>query len=100
MVLGERETEILKAVAGSKPFQADAGKDREVVLVRFQQTVRRILKLERDGYLEGVRTIPENETGKSYTDFVSVNGLTPKGRRYLESIGFKLLPGEAPDEAK
>lgn len=85
MVLDERKTEILKAVAaGTLSFQADDGSD--AARARFQFKAWAVVELERDGYLKGVRTVRENETGQRYIDSFSVGGLTPKGRRYLESV--------------
>jgi hypothetical protein len=85
MVLDERKTEILKVVAaGTLSFQADD--DSDVARARFQFIARAVVELERDGYLKGVRTVRENETGQRYIDSVSVGGLTPKGRRYMESV--------------
>jgi hypothetical protein len=85
MMLDERKTEILKAVAaGTRSFQADD--DSDAARTRFQFIARAVVELERDGYLKGVRTVRENETGQRYIDSVSVEGLTPKGRRYMESV--------------
>ena len=85
MGLGEKKTEILKAVAaGTLSFQADD--DSDAARARFQIVTRAVLELERDDYLNGVRTVRENETGQRYIDLVSVGGLTPKGRRYVEGL--------------
>ncbi len=85
MGLSERKTEILKTVAaGTLSFQADDGSD--AARARFQIVARAVLELERDVYLKGVRTVRENETGQGYIDLVTVEGLTPKGRRYVEGL--------------
>jgi hypothetical protein len=85
MGLSQRKTELLKAVAaGTLSFQVDD--DSDVARARLQLVARDAIELERDDYLSGVRTVRENETGHRYIDLVSVGGLTPKGRQYVEGL--------------
>lgn len=100
MALNELKTEILKEVAGGQLSFQHEPDGSDAARARFQTKARSIIELERSGYLEGISVTPEYETGQNYIDLVMVGGLTPKGRRYLECIGFKLPAGEGTDDAK
>ena len=84
-MLGELKTRILKVVAGGK-FDFHPGDGSDESRARFQPEARSIIELGRDGYLEGVRSTKESETGQNYIDIVTVRGLSPKGRRYLDGL--------------
>jgi hypothetical protein len=86
-MLGELKTEILKAVAGGKQdFHPEPDDGSDGSRARFQLKARSIIELGRDGYLQDVRPTKESETGQHYIDLVMVGGLTPKGRRSVDSM--------------